>query len=283
MKKKIIGIFVCMLLIATTLVSATKIDFKDDIGSLSNTADVPVWEEGDSWTYEYEQITRGLPNETTKLTITGNIVYTVVDDTGDHYTLEGKGESMSATANLGNVRLKSSRIFNLRVDMVVRKTDLGISSFYYKFKTFAFIMLGPIIIPFPIQGTGYRNTEFTPERPILPFPLHDGKNGTFTSVQIDEEWAQKMFWGLITLEEGNVSWDSVALKYICNTEEITVPAGTYDVYNVTSYLEGWNHIGLCYNATVGNAVEIYVKMFHGEYHDWWMILKHKLKSTTYIP
>ncbi|MCK4415536.1 MAG: hypothetical protein KAU84_00130 [Thermoplasmatales archaeon] len=291
MKKKLLGIFVCMLLIATMAIPISALnDFNKsntlDVANVPKTtstdADVPVWETGDSWTYEIEMTSRTDPNETMKYTLSGDLVFTVVDDTGDHYTLEGIGESISIVGNIGKLGLKSSRIITFNTDLVVRKSDLGVSSYYYMFKGIAFITLGIIIIPFPIQVQVYRNSEFTPERPLLPFPLFDGKNGTFNSVTLKEDWATTMFWGLITADEGNGSGHTVTSDYICTAEQITVPAGTYEVYNVTTYEHG-NYARLYYNTTVGNTVKFSNKQVHDEWHDWWLIQEFKLKSTTYTP
>jgi hypothetical protein len=283
MKGKILGIGICMLLITTTIVTATTIDAEINIGLTSYVAEVPVWEKGDSWTYEMEQIVRSDLNETMAYTLTCDLVLSVVDDTGDYYTLEGIGEPVSAIGNIGKLGLKNSRLSSFNVDLVVRKSDLAVSSYSYLGKGIFFVMLGPIIIPFPIQLAVWRNSEFTPDRSILPFPLYDGKNGTFDSVLIEEDWGTTMYFGLITVEAGNVSWHSTANDYNCTAELITVPAGIFNAYNVSIANQQWNHIFLHYNATVGNAVKISTQWINGDWHDWWLLQEMELKSTTYVP
>jgi hypothetical protein len=285
LKTKIVGIVVCTLLIATTLVSAINVNQKSITPTLF-IADVPIWEVGDSWTYEIEKTTRSDPNETMAYTLAGDLILSVKSDAGDYYTLEGIGESISILGNIGSLGLKSSRIITVESNIVIRKSDLAVSSYYFMFKGIAFIMLGPIIIPFPVQVQVYRDSEFIPEKSIFPFPLHDGKNGTFDKVLIEEDWATSMFWGLITADSGNNTWHSTFNNYTCTAEQITVPAGTYNVYNVSNFNpagDKHNHIELYYNASAGNAVEISFTMYHGDWHDWWLIQKLRLKSSTYSP
>ena len=283
MKTKLIGIIICMLLIATTLVSAVNVNQKNITPTLFD-ADVPIWEVGDSWTYDINKTIRSDLNETMKYVLTGDIILSVKDDTGDYYILEGVGESISILGNIGKLNLRSSRIITVNIEMVVKKADLAISSYNFMFKGIVFIVLGPIILPFPIQLHEWRDSTFTPDQPVLPFPLFDGKNGTLISALIDEEWGLTMFWDLISIDTGDVSWHSTFNDYTCTATEVTIPSGTYDVYKVSDYAQGGgNHIDLYYNATVGNVVEIYFKMYNGDWHDWWLIQKLRLKSTTYTP
>lgn len=283
MKIKIICIFVCMLIISTTLVSATKIYKEENIDPMSYETDVPVWVKGNSWTYEINQTTRADPEENVKTFLTGDIILTVVNDTGDYYTLEGVGKSLSQTGNYGRLGLKSSRIWNFNIDLVVRKSDLAVSSYYQIFKGIAFLKIGLfIIIPFPIQMGGYRNSEFSPERPLLPFPLYDGKNGTFNSVMANEEWGATMFWGLITLDAGSDTWSTGTVDYTCTADQVNVPAGNFDVYQV--HLQEYaNYLYLYYNETVGNIVRLSHRQYSAEFQDWWLLQTLKLKSTTYTP
>jgi len=53
MRKKIVGIFVCTLLIATMAIpiSALKNEEKRENNTISIGADIPTWQVGDSWTY----------------------------------------------------------------------------------------------------------------------------------------------------------------------------------------------------------------------------------------
>lgn len=283
MQKKIIGIVICMLVFATTL-PVVGIMNKAIKTTSYETDDVPVWEVGDSWTYEIERTVRSDPNGTMNATGTGDLVLTVVDDTGDYYTLEGIANHISMIGNIGKIGIKSSRIAKTIVDLVVRKSDLAISSHNIVSKGIIFMKLGPIPIPFPIQMGDYRNSKFTPDRPTLPFPLFDGKNGNYSSVLTEEEWATTLFWGLINLGSGNNSWYTAANDYTCTAEQITVPAGTYDVYNVAwSSIHFPNELFFYYNSTVGNVVKQTITMYFGDSLVWWQKQEYQLISTTYTP
>ncbi len=248
--------------------------------------DVPVWQKGDSWTYEITEIARYDSSETMKYTITGDLVYTVVDDTGDYYILEGSVENPSVKIKLMGLDLKESRIMTIKYDTIVRKSDLAICSHNFKAKGIYLIMLGKLTLPIPIQSKYHYNSEFTPPRPIIPFPLHDGKNGTYKEVIQEVDQKYSFFWGLISLLDWTLFQISPAINFNCSAEQVTVPAGTYDVYNIstTSHVNK-DYINLFYNNIIGNVVGHSLKLYKGvqKREWWWFIQEFKLKSTTYTP
>jgi len=89
MNSKIVGILVGMLLIATAIVSATSVK-EENIGTTSYEVDVPVWEVGDSWTYN-EHYNEFAYKSDGSLALAWyhncTSTYTVTDDTGDTYTV----------------------------------------------------------------------------------------------------------------------------------------------------------------------------------------------------
>ena len=98
MKNKIVGIVILML-VATTVVSATNINVKEKIQPTSSSVDVPVWKKGDSWTYESHEIRYKYDsNGTLWYTLYHNCTstFTVTDDVGDNYTVK-----MTSTNNRG--------------------------------------------------------------------------------------------------------------------------------------------------------------------------------------
>lgn len=164
--------------------------------------------------------------------------------------------------------------------MRVGKTDLAIKSYNHTTKGYVFIKMGSLVIPLSIHAKLWRNVKFTPHMQILPFPLFDGKNGIFDNVFQEAEWATYMFWGLVELENGNNSFDTGVQDYTCNEEQITVPADTFDTFNVTTTTP-YSLISIHYASEVGNIVSLYTK--HLTYGKWWLILDYKLISTTYTP
>ncbi len=61
MKRKFVGI-VIFILVVTTVVSATNINMKENIQTTASSADVPVWEVGDTWTYDVHIYIAASPN-----------------------------------------------------------------------------------------------------------------------------------------------------------------------------------------------------------------------------
>ena len=89
-----------------------------------------------------------------------------------------------------------------------------------------------------------------------------------------------MFWGLVKVYVANNSYPTGGRDYTCFEEQITVPAGIYDTYNVTSEVP-YNFVTLYYSEEVGNIVSLYT--VHYDHGEWWLIMDFKLKSTTYTP
>jgi len=283
MKKEIVGILICTLLIATMAIPISALNkvYEIEPEPILKDADVPVWEVGDSWTYEIEFFLRDPVNFSMGYNLSCDLVWTVTDDSGENYILKGKGKSISVIGYVESTVMVNSRFITLKTEMRVGKADLGIKSFNHTVRGYVFIKMGKLVIPLPIQVKTWRTTKFTPHRQILPFPLHDGKNGTFDSVDLEEEFGTTMFWGLVNLENENSSYPTGIQNYTCNEEQITVPAGTFDAYNVTSHGHG-SYVRIHYNSDVGNAVSLYTKHVI-ENEIWWLIVEYKLISTTYTP
>ena len=280
LRQKLVGIFVCMLLIATMAIPISALNKEYNATPEPNSADVPTWEVGDSWIYEVHHAQREAINLSMGYNLSCELEWTVVDDSGENYLLEGKAKSISAVGWVGTTGMVNSRFLTIKIEMRVGKTDLAIKSYNHTTKGYVFIKMGKLVIPIPIHAKLWRNTKFTPHRQILPFPLLDGKNGTFGSVFQENVWQTTMIWGFVELENDNGSHYTGEQDYTCNEEQITVPAGTYDTYNVTTttpYCSITNH----YTSEVGNTVSLYTKEL--TLGKWWLILDYKLISTTYTP
>ena len=106
MKKKIIGIFVCMLMIATTIVTATNVK-EEKIETSSYKVDVPIWEVGDSWTYNehYNEFTYGDEGEVLLAWYHNcTSTYTVTNTTGDSYTVKLTSKNNEGSFIIGPFR-----------------------------------------------------------------------------------------------------------------------------------------------------------------------------------
>jgi len=200
MRKKIVGIFVCMLLINTLAIPISAITKEYEHNPISTGADVPVWKVGDSWTYNMELYIAASQNVTDDMVadVSGELIYEVVEDSGDTYKLTGKMSPFKGIVDLpGNIDMKVTRLSSYVSNLEIQKTNLAIINHYYSMKGIVRLTLGPIPLPIPIQIHHYRMSEFNPAFNITPFPLKDGDSGTFADSEVTEESETSMFWGLI--------------------------------------------------------------------------------------
>jgi hypothetical protein len=288
MRKKIVGIVVLMLM-ATTVVSATNINVKENSQPTSVEVDVPVWEVGDSWTYnehwiQYKYDANGTLwytlnyNSTTTLTVT--------DDTGNNYTAKETSTNIDGRVTIGKYRLKFTPFTKITNEVIFRKTDLACFGEIQQQKGLVFWLIGNIL-PFPAQ---YQHTiEYTDTPPyrFLPFPLNAGTNGTIPGgTQIWREKAS-LYWGLISLFDWPEQTNTYGgTHYHCEMANITVPAGTYNAYNVSidqTYGFGRSHIWRYYAPEVGNQVKLYFDSDWDNTGKPGNIIEWELVSTTYTP
>lgn len=295
MKKKILGVLIFMLLLATIVIPANALNnfSKRNIQSLINNSktlstdvNVPVWKVGNSWTYEVDYYEGGI-YETMNCSMLGNLVFTVADDTGDHYLLKAKGK-LNGLFKYGKYGLKTTRFITAGTDILVRKSDLGLENWYLYLRGIFVLIIENKTLPIPIQLSIERSTKFNPTWAILPFPLYDGKSGVIDSIDIIQEGSVSLFWGLKTLSDRTSSWISEELYYTCYEEQITVPAGNYSVYNISAENPGYYeyyYYRTYYAPEVGNfAKESVVIPFNPDYSDFmYLIFNLELKSTNYTP
>lgn len=291
LKKKTICIFVCMLMIATLAIPISAMN-KDDVlenKPISIGADVPTWEVGDSWTYDTHYYQAIRENNTIVSVWDGSLELTleVIDDTGDVYTLQGNGKPKGGFDLSGIIDMKTTRFSNLDTTVKLYKSNLAIIENEYVFKAILLLTLGPIPLPIPIQMKAYMLSKFEPVWELLPFPLYDGKTGYTPQSTLNQTSDMSIFWGIIPIqsETSDEGWVGNA-TYECVNESITVPAGNYDVYNITSsvnwseYGEDWYHSYYC--EEVGNIVKCAynIDQDDGETVVLWEM---ELLSTTYTP
>lgn len=291
MRKKIVGIFVCMLLIATMAIpiSALNKDGKLENKPISIVADVPTWEVGDSWTYDTRYYQAVKENNTIVAVWDGSLELTleVIDDTGDMYTLHANAKPVQGLFDLpGKIDMKTTRFSYFDTTVKLYKSNLAIIENEYMFKAILLLTLGPIPLPIPIQMQVYMLSKFEPAWELLPFPLYDGKTGYTPQSNLNQTWDMNMFWGIIPVQsDSNEGWVGNA-TYQCVNESITVPAGTYDVYRINSsvkfneYGEDWYRSYYCED--VGNIVKCAYNLDQDS-GDTAVLWEMELLSTTYTP
>jgi len=147
------------------------------------------------------------------------------------------------------------------------------------------LTIGPIPLPIPIQVEANTDVDFNPTWVITPFPLYDGKSGMFEDTElIHTNSFIHLFWGLIPVSEGDSAWHTGEMPYTCTEEEVTVPAGTFDVFYITGDLAGDNYhdyYRTWYSPEMGNTVKQSINIDSSERETTYYALDFELKSTTY--
>jgi hypothetical protein len=197
MKGKLIGIFICMMLMTPAFTIATHIE---NIPALSQTTSqapllfdedvpVPVWKVNDYWEYKIDTVTFDLDEPEFSFHIklwTEKLSLTVTEVTDDSYTtqvegtLNGNGSvymlfpdgPVSATAELTNTKLIGIVGFN--------KSDLGITSIHatldgrIKLRIIENPYI-PIQIPFPFSARIELRVNSSVPYPLIAFPFNTTK------------------------------------------------------------------------------------------------------------
>jgi len=286
MKKKIVGIVILML-VATAVVSATNINVKEKTQTASSGVDVPVWAKGDSWTYNEQYLNHGYTENGTLWMLwyhNCTSTYTVTDTTGDNYTVKMTSTDNEGRLTWGTMRLKFTPLTKLTGEFKLRKTDLAYVSDSYTEKGFVFTLIW-FNIPFPAQFSDIWGSSYTPPAIVFPFPLTAGTNGTLANYSWAGHEKISLYWGLIKMFDGDLSGYSGEQNYTCEMANITVPARTYDAYNVSAestpyggYSSSWSY----YAPEAGWFVKQYIYNEDKNGKPGW-IFKCELVSTTYAP
>lgn len=289
--RQLIFLIIIMLVISSfSTVAKTTLDNKisEKIESLNINDDTPIWEIGDYWTYDISafKIELNQTEQIINLDLTwDSLKLEVKTITTDTYTVDITGKiqgSFSYDIGTGK-RLSGNLYFNrFSGNMQVRKSDLAFKKCILKLKSIALLKEHPLSIPIslPIPLTFTLNLENSVPRPLIDFPLFDGKMGLITessiSANITVESIILKILNIITpdIPPGiyfDYSMSIPELFYNATIDNITVKAGTFSAYNIVFY-EGF--IGsLFYAPTVGNVIKAQTEFsdsdmlnfkFHGE-------------------
>lgn len=252
MKTKFIVIGISLLLLSTFFSIAENIhpQIKDNKQkenmAIEPSIDVPVWRNGNSWSYQINTMKFDYDDVNTSTSLhvtleTDELTLTVIDDSGESYlvqldaTLQGdgsahflyEGEPVDLTVILKETKLTGSILFN--------KTDLGILQIHpvltgkvmVKFIEQPFI---PFNIPqLPVPATIDITTDSSVPYPLIHFPLNEtsfwGLPATNITVDgtIESSWLQLLYflnrfaqnhWSLVSLLSGVLGIDPYALRAI---------------------------------------------------------------------
>jgi hypothetical protein len=251
--------------------------------------EMPVWEIGDSWTYDFHTYTA--PANLSQGMIFdggGELTLEVTDDADGIYTIEGVAKPLQGTVDLpGAIGMKATRFTQYESTMHIYQSNLTIKDHESVMKGIVLLTLGGLVLPIPIQMQTAEMNIFKPANKVLPFPIYDGKDGHLPKAVLNQTWDTSLFWGIIPVSSGSVEigWTGNA-SYEIREESITVPAGTYDVYNISSSVQ-FNEVGedwylSYYCEDLGNIVKCIYNLDHAEGHTG-VLYEMELKSTTYTP
>jgi hypothetical protein len=283
MNKNILVIFI-LILITTTVVSATHKNVKEK--NQITSADVPIWKVGQSCTYNEQYMNHAYSED-------GNLTwlwfhnctstYIVTDTAGDDYTVKMITRKNRGSSMLGPFQLKFTPFTKLKATFKQRKTDLAYIRESYTEKGLVFLLVGKIGLPIPLHFRSVWGGSYSPPGIILPFPLVDGKSGTIANYTLSGHMKMSFLRGLLTLVDEDYWVYARDQNYTCELEQVTVPAGTYDVFNVSTvstYGLGNSTTWSYYSPEVGWFAKQYVR-FEDEFGRPGWIFKCELVSTTY--
>ncbi len=313
MKTKLIGLGICLMLLTTIFAAAQPLN--TTLQSLapktqkpsSTMVDVPVWEVGDRWTYQINDISIDYTTETQSILLTGSISalpLEVTDITDDLYTL-GFTTTMNAHGYVysdqgdGPVNV-SINIADLAIQgtVQVEKSSLGIKDISLSFDnqkiTFDIIDQPFITLPswlhlISAKFTSTMDVTCDISVSLLSFPLNTGMywdlvatnftvNGQLESflfkvLSFINNFAKLFGKELLPAEIAAllpvIHFNDALTQFLGTnvfpipgfagvfycpaTESVTVPAGTYEAFNIT-LLGG---IGQCYYASAaGNVIQL---------------------------
>lgn len=263
--KKLVGLIVCFLVISCFSVGGQRI-YTDSIKQTPNVNtlddDVPSWQVGDEWIYELNNINFEVisPDATISLhAAMKNLILKVSTISGSSYVLEVTGDikgdfsydlgngtriagELTKTTISGSIKINIATLSfeeaSLVIDtkMILREYPLPINI--------------PIRIPFTITVSVVHDTP----RPVIEFPLFDGKSGTITEAYVTisikvESIILKLINIFVPDIPSEINYETgtflPSLFYEAIMEQVTVLAGTFSAYHI-GFLQG--AIGAVYYA-----------------------------------
>ena len=250
---------------------------------------VPVWKVGDSWTYNERYINHYYTaNGTLWYLVYHNCTstYTVTDATGDNYTVKRTSTNNEGRVTLGSVHVKFTKFTRFISELTLRKTDLALVRDSSKEKGPVFLLLFNKV-PIPAQYTDAWDFIYSIPDVSLPFPLTEGAYGTIPNASFTGHEKFSLYWGLIPLLNIPEIYGYLGEQnYTCEIANITVPAGTYDAYNVSRlgmYDLGQSSVWTYYAPEVGWMAKQIMNIDADPSGNPGSIAEVELVSTTYTP
>lgn len=273
--KKLVGLILCIMLVFSfsTVAQTVETDLIKNKTLMDD--DVPIWEIGDYWTLVVNEFLVQL-NQSGQLIelsmIMDEFTLTVESETTTSYQLSvsGKMQGTFLYDDGAGTRLSGSFLFTrVTGSMQIRKVDLAAENEQIVIKSIALLTEHPFPfsfpIPLPLKIT--IDIEQTTPRPLIDFPLFDGKMGLLQETQISasikvESIVLKILHIFNPEVPEEILFDQVMdvpiLQYSASVEEVTVEAGIYTAYDIAFFegLFGSVH----YAPEAGNLIKVQAEM-----------------------
>ena len=283
MKKAIVCFFCCMIIIPSFIVSAERIE--NTKASANNNDDVPIWNNGNSWTYTINDFWASFSYEGNGIQMAGRIddfTWTVTDTSGDTYTVDVAGiitANYTLSLMLGSMVLNvggtiKPPLIKLKGTIIFGKSDLEIIDFNAVITGLTSIMINPLPIKFPILIRITADADLSTPFPLFDFPLHVFKFWNMPEIDIITNVNFGGIFGILKIPitiPAHYPWTPLAFSCL-SKDNIHVEAGDYDAWRIKSLLGGF--FEYYYAPTVGNLIKIDVNMPGGG-------ITGELKATNY--
>jgi len=247
MKKKIIGIIICTLLLSTFLTTASaKINLKQITKQLETTIieddDVPVWEIGYSWTYTGE-LDAGDESMPMYLLLHEACFY-VNDDAGDTYKVNFGGD-IEGEFTIDPDTPITLILDDLTGNVEFTKSNLGIKSI----GLFASgqLKIGGTTLPFP--ATAEVSINYGGTQDLIDFPIFVGKSWVVPGIDVIVDIKVKIF-GILDHTFHFEEITNVLHAECVDLDNVTAGGNNYTAYKITY----GDSRGFHYCPDVGNLV-----------------------------
>jgi hypothetical protein len=270
--KKHMYVFLCTVILLG-LPNVTGFIVKNNLYEIKNVSvddNVPIWELGDSWTYDINRFQINFSASSALLGLDSAIDDLTLEMIGYSETsyilkLSGKirgsfqyesGEGIALKGNLYFARISGNMYFRQN-DLASEKLSIFINGIALLHKHPFQI---PISIPIPLKITININ-QSTP-RSFIDFPLYDGKQGfinetgIYANIKFESIFLQilSLFFADIPNEISyQETFDISMFDYLAKNENLSVGAGTFNSYNISF---SWGLFGsIFYAPNVGNYIK----------------------------
>jgi hypothetical protein len=269
------------------------INLNNEKGSTTIDDDVPTWDESDSWRYGIGNIFFQLNQSGQFMTLDMSIDELLVDvlgSTDTSYQLSISGDiggifdyDDGAGTTLGGILF----ITKISGDLQINKSDLACKQANIVIRSIALLLEHPFMFPIPIPLPLTLTIDVLQDtpRPLIDFPLFDGKQGILpetsisTSIRVESIVLRILSSILPDIPEEIYIEQNVSLPmlmYTATEEQVPVHAGNYTAYKI-EFFEGIFG-SLYYAPAAGNYIKAVAEINTEEII---VEIKGELKETTY--